>query len=139
MSADSKIMNAGGSVRLNPIGVAVLVLLGLLFLYLNMGSSSPDINGDKVSMKRLLSVAIEVAKRGGAEVKTIREQANIGEKSKGKTLEGANNPVTDGDMLSHRAMYYGILKAFPDINVISEEDDPQPIDMSQIQMTGTVQ
>ena len=61
-------------------------------------------------------------------------QADIGEKSKGKTREGANNPVTDGDMLSHRAMYYGILKAFPDLSVISEEDDPQKIDMSEIKM-----
>lgn len=35
-------------------------------------------------------------------------------------------------MLSHRQMYYGILKAFPDLNVISEEDDPEPIDMDTI-------
>ena len=61
-------------------------------------------------------------------------QIDIGEKSKGKTLEGANNPVTDGDMLSHKAMYYGILKAFPDLSVISEEHDPQPINMEEIEM-----
>ena len=59
-------------------------------------------------------------------------QANIGEKSKGKTKEGANNPVTDGDMLSHRQMYYGLQKAFPLVNVISEEDDIEPMDMSKI-------
>ena len=39
----------------------------------------------------------------------------IGEKSKGKTQEGANNPVTDGDMLSHKAMYHGLRKAFPEV------------------------
>ena len=40
--------------------------------------------------------------------------------------------MTDGDMLSHRAMYYGLLKGFPNLNVISEEDDPEPIDMSTV-------
>jgi inositol monophosphatase 3 len=103
-------------------------------------------------MKQLLAVSIEAAKRGGHEVKRVREmvswiergvatllidddsQAEIGEKSKGKTHEGANNPVTDGDMLSHRAMYYGILKAFPHVHVISEEDDPKPVDMAEIAM-----
>ena len=37
-------------------------------------------------------------------------------------------------MLSHRAMYYSVLKAFPHVNVISEEDDPQKVDMNEIKM-----
>ena len=61
-------------------------------------------------------------------------QSEIGEKSKGKTAEGANNPVTDGDMISHRIMYYGLLKGFPNLNVISEEDDPEAIDMNKVQV-----
>ena len=49
-------------------------------------------------------------------------------------MEGANNPVTDGDMISHRVMYYGLLKGFPGLNVISEEDDPEAIDMNEVQI-----
>jgi len=48
---------------------------------------------------------------------------DIGERSKGKTREGANNPVTLGDTLSHRAMTAAVMAAFPGINVISEEDE----------------
>ena len=46
---------------------------------------------------------------------------DIGEKSKGKTREGANDPVTEGDMASHRVMYFGLKEAFPSLNIISEE------------------
>ncbi len=56
-------------------------------------------------------------------------QADIGEKSKGKTREGANNPVTDGDMKSHLAMFYGLKKSFQDLRIISEEHDTADIDM----------
>ena len=30
-------------------------------------------------------------------------------------------------------MYYGLLKGFPNLNVISEEDDPEKIDMNKIE------
>merc|ERR1711936_280608 len=138
---NSKIMHCGGgsSVRMNPIGVLFICLVFVVLLYFNFGGSSQNvehlrdkITTETVSLKALLSVSIEIAKRGGLEVKKIREQANIGEKSKGKTREGANNPVTDGDMLSHRAMYYGLQKAFPLVNIISEEDDVEEIAAASI-------
>ena len=44
---------------------------------------------------------------------------DIGERSKGKTREGANDPVTEGDMASHRVMYFGMKEAFPSLNIIS--------------------
>ena len=31
-------------------------------------------------------------------------------------------------------MYYGLLKGFPSLNVISEEDDPEAIDMNEVQV-----
>jgi len=124
-------MIMSGSIRLNPCGLLVLGLLSLFLIYYTFGGAD---HREKVSIKALLAASIDVAKKGGHQVKSIREQVDIGEKSKGKTKEGANNPVTDGDMLSHRAMYYGLLKGFPNVNVISEEDDPEPIDMTAVEM-----
>jgi len=120
------------SIRINPCGLLCLGIASLLILYYTFGRTD---NREKISIKTLLSASIDIAKKGGHIVKTIREKNNaeIGEKSKGKTAEGANNPVTDGDMLSHRAMYYGLIKGFPNLNVISEEDDPEPVDMNTVE------
>ena len=54
------------------------------------------------------------------------------EESKGQTREGANNPVTQGDMLSHRAMFYGFKKGFPRLNVVSEEHDHGDVDLRNV-------
>ena len=62
----------------------------------------------------------------------IREGKDLGEESKGETLEGANDPKTVGDMQSHIAMFYGIRKAFPDINVISEEHGEKTVDLNSV-------
>ena len=61
-----------------------------------------------------------------------RKSADLGETSKGKTQEGANDPKTDGDMQSHIAMFYGIRKAFPDITVVSEEHGERTVDLNSI-------
>ena len=74
-------MNLGGSgVRVNPLGLALLLFVGALFLYYTLsGGNSVGAGVGKyerfVSMKKLLAVSIEMAKRGGAEVKRIRTQA----------------------------------------------------------------
>ncbi len=133
-------MTIGGSIRINTLGltVASLSVLGALWYCFGVSSKVSYYHGPKpedaglVSVRQLLAVSLEAARRGGREVKRVREAADIGEKSKGKTREGANNPVTDGDVLSHRIMYYSILKAFPKLSIISEENDPQPVDMKEI-------
>jgi len=139
-------VNCGGTVRVNPLGIAVIcAIVVLLILFKSGGSGSPGDNftsgkasgsGDLVSLKHLLAVAIGAAKNGGAEVARVRKLADIGETSKGKTKEGANDPKTDGDMSSHRAMYWGIKKAFPKLNVISEEHEVEEGDLSNISIPG---
>lgn len=134
-------MNLGGSVRINPTGVAVICGIIILMVYFNSGSSSSSVDPRlrsqaTVNLAELLSVAIAVAEAGGREVKAVREQADIGESSKGKTREGANDPKTDGDMRAHVQMYYGLKKRFPNLNIISEEhgdkEDTSKVPMADI-------
>ena len=77
-------MNLGGSgVRVNPLGVVILVLVGIVCLYYTFGGSGGGSGGGvvkydrSVSMKKLLAVSIEMAKRGGAEVKRIRQKVRF--------------------------------------------------------------
>ncbi|XP_013787871.1 inositol monophosphatase 3-like [Limulus polyphemus] len=86
----------------------------------------------EVSLKHLLAVSIEIAERGGAEVKNVRKLTDLKESSKGKTKEGANDPLTEGDMRSHRAMVYGLKKTYPYIKVISEEHDSSDINFDEV-------
>jgi len=128
-------MNLGGSVRINPTGIALLCGVILLLVYLNSGSSRSETRTqpETVSLKSLLSVAISVAEAGGREVVAVRNEADIGESSKGKTREGANDPKTAGDMRSHIQMYYGLKKMFPNILIVSEEHDEKEIDLSTVE------
>jgi len=120
----------------NPVGITamVMILLVLIFLYSGGGSSSGvKLQKDGViQLRQLLTVAIAAAKQGGLEVKAVREEADLGESSKGKTLEGANDPKTNGDMRSHIQMMYGIKKVFPDLNIISEEHGETEVDLAKI-------
>ena len=43
-----------------------------------------------------------------------------------------NDPVTMGDMLSHREMYYSLLKMFPEIQIVSEEKSKDVPDVGSI-------
>ncbi|XP_077991265.1 inositol monophosphatase 3-like isoform X2 [Glandiceps talaboti] len=86
-------------------------------------------------MRELLSTAIVLAQRGGDRVREIRQSNALDEKSKGETREGANDPLTDGDLQSHRAMYHGFKKAYPNLKVISEEHENSDVwNPDEIQM-----
>ena len=78
---------AGGNIKLNPIGLAV-ILIGTVCVLYYVGAPNWFRAEPKINMKELLSVCIEVAKRGGDQVKAVHESAKLDAEEKGKTLEG---------------------------------------------------
>ena len=67
-------MNCSGTVRLNPLGAIFITVVLILIVYFNFGDKNESVFTYKtVSLKALLVASIEIAKRGGAEVKSIRE------------------------------------------------------------------
>lgn len=107
------------SVRLTRTGVIVIAtgLAGLL-LYSVAVPLSSRLFEQKISMKVLLSVSIDLARKGGDRVKAIREDpSKIKERVKGETKEGAKELMTAADLESHRIMYGGLSKAFPKLKV----------------------
>ncbi|XP_056328821.1 inositol monophosphatase 3 [Danio aesculapii] len=113
-------------IRLSPLGIAVFCLLGVGVIYhLYAGVLSSRLASFRqkrtVDLRELLALSIDAAVQGGREVKRIREDNTLEEKSKGKTKEGASEKLTLGDLNSHRKMYYLIKNTFPNIQVNSEE------------------
>ena len=45
----------------------------------------------------------------------------LDEQSKGETREGVNDPLTEGDLQSHRILVKGFKKAFPALNLVRLE------------------
>ncbi|XP_073347669.1 inositol monophosphatase 3 [Pagrus major] len=115
-------------IRLSPLGVAVFCLLGVGVIYhLYAGVISSRLAAFRqrrtVDLRDLLAVSVEAAVLGGREVKAVRDGNSLKEKSKGKTREGASEPLTMGDLQSHRKMFNLIKNTFPDVTVHSEEHD----------------
>nr|XP_054772836.1 inositol monophosphatase 3-like [Lytechinus pictus] len=127
------------NIKVNPVGIIFLVVLGggtLLLIknsfYGKDKNSAVSKQGELISMKQLLVASIQLAERGGKVVKEIRDAHKLNEASKGKTLEGANNPVTDGDMKSHEAILSGFQKSFPSVYVVSEEHEDKTFDLDKV-------
>ncbi|XP_069477177.1 Golgi-resident adenosine 3',5'-bisphosphate 3'-phosphatase [Ambystoma mexicanum] len=120
-------------IRLSPLGMGVLALLTLAVLYhlyagflggrlsaLWMTAGEEDA-ASRVELRSLLAVSLLAAKRGGEAVKSVRSANTLREKSKGKTREGADDKITDGDVLSNRQMYFTLRNTFPGLQINSEE------------------
>uniref|UniRef100_A0A1L8DM98 Putative inositol monophosphatase 3 n=1 Tax=Nyssomyia neivai TaxID=330878 RepID=A0A1L8DM98_9DIPT len=120
-------MNLGGSIRINKCGLLILftALFFLTYYVLIGGPTTSEYvprNPNVVNLRKLLIGAIQAAEKGGIEVVTVSTHADFHVKSKGKTEEGANNPVTEADFKSHCVMQFGLHHIFPRLRIISEED-----------------
>jgi inositol monophosphatase 3 len=129
------------TIRLNPAGflTIVLVCVGLYLLYA-VSTPSPSrhfkedplaarhrdetqpLFADTINLKKLLIAGIKATEAGGLEVVNVRKSANLGERSKGETREGAKEMVTKGDIRSHWAMVNGLSATFTGLQIISEEN-----------------
>ncbi|KAK3915194.1 Putative inositol monophosphatase 3 [Frankliniella fusca] len=133
-------MNLGGVIRLNKCGFICLIFTCLLLILYIFSKSSKVEQVNTVNLRKLLIAAIEVAEKGGKEVSYVRSLPDINIKSKGKTKEGANDPLTNADKKSHCVMYYGLTQAFPKVKVISEEEkaseDCDPVQLVELDPRG---
>lgn len=114
-----------GTIKLNPLGVLVIcVSIGIFLFYYSGFLKLYDAPAASMSVKTLLIESIIAARRGGAQVKLVHDSNSINAKSKGKTKEGANNPVTDADLKSHYAITKSLHHALgkDSVKIISEED-----------------
>jgi inositol monophosphatase 3 len=107
---------APANVRLNPVGLFVIVAAILCIFFYAFGIPGFSKN-ERISMRELLSVSVDLAERGGKRVKEIAEAHKMQAKEKGKTKEGAKEMLTEGDLESHRAIVYGFLKTYPGVTV----------------------
>ncbi|XP_058814068.1 putative inositol monophosphatase 3 isoform X2 [Topomyia yanbarensis] len=121
-------MNLGGSIRINKFGVFIIAiaLVGFVY-YLSFGKSHSsnytlNKNPNEINLRKLLIGSIQAAQRGGFEVVEVSKSADFRVQSKGKTKEGANDPVTDADFRSHCVMADGLHRIFPKLKIVSEED-----------------
>lgn len=142
-------MNLSGSVKINKCGMLILTMcVILLFYYLLFNNNGSDHhrkhyafmmrNPNEVNLRKLLIGGIQAAQMGGLEV--IAVSRDIKSSSKGKTKEGANDPVTNADLRSHCVMQNGLQRLFPRIQIISEEDsvEKQCPDVNSFELDPTV-
>lgn len=73
-----------------------------------------------VNLKEVLWAAVQIAQNGGDQVRLVRTEKASEMQRKDK---GVHDPLTEGDMRSHRVMVQQMRQAFPGIQVISEENE----------------
>lgn len=142
-------MNLSGSVKINKCGMLILSICAILLFYYLLFSNSHFTrhrrnyafimrNPDEINLRKLLIGGIQAAQMGGLEVS--QSSNDIQTKSKGKTKEGANDPLTNADLRSHCVMENGLKRLFSKVTIISEEDSQmaQCSDVNHFELDPTV-
>lgn len=122
--------------------LGVIVICGIIYT-LNILSEDKPLYGmlkntNQVNMRKLLIGSIQAAQRGGLEIVNVAHSRDLQQKSKGKTLEGVDDPYTQADSRSHCIMKGGMHRIFPKLNIISEEDTETCSDMAIFELDPTV-
>lgn len=115
------------TIKYNKFGVlTILILLALVIFWRHRSNqptshiTAPNEDG-RVRLSVLLTSALKAAQLGGREVHHLSaHELNV--RTKGKTLEGANDPVTDADLRSHCVMWRRLRDDNPTLRVVSEEE-----------------
>lgn len=126
-------MNLGGSVKINKCALFIVLFVFFLIVYYTTIHDAPSagrrqhggfsVNPNEIQLRQLLIAAIQAAQSGGAEVFDVSKKSDVQAASKGKTQEGADDPVTNADLRSHCVMQQGLRRIFPRLHIISEEDE----------------
>ena len=112
------------TLRILVVAVMCVILLFLVLRSRQLFFRSPVVReGSSIFLPTLLSAALDLAEQGGEEVRAVHESKSLEVKSKGKTVEGARELVTDADKRSHIKIVSGFRQVWPDLHLISEERD----------------
>lgn len=123
------------AIKIHRFSIAIVCIIAVVILYYlyhvnslqriqnvyHVGVQSRN-NQIYVDLRELLLGVIQATRSGGWEVTTIAREYDFQVLSKGKTDEGANDPITIADERSHCIMKNGLKRLFPEITIYSEED-----------------
>lgn len=121
-------MNFSRSVRVNKPAVVILLTCIIIIYYFYHNNSQTKSNNylrnpNDINLRKLLIGSINAAQKGGIEIVSVSKQSDVHKQSKGKTKEGADDPITEADTRSDCIMSYGLNRIFPKLQIISEESD----------------
>lgn len=119
-------MNLGGSIKFNKCGVLLVLLAFILLVYYLKRDSieSPVKNQNEINLRKLLIGAIQASQKAGQQVMDVSKLENQKVHKKGETKEGVDDLITDADSRSHCLIQTGLLRIFPKLKLVSEEDIP---------------